>query len=199
MDPDNQNRQPYNVDKRQPAVGIHRKNSKWWLIPLIILLVLLGLLGLYALSDEMNDQPQNSQSTNDAEEATPANTNTTNDQPISDINVLLASDVGDLNSSQMVELNNARVVQVINDRAFTVGNEGDYRFALLSGALDAGAAENQVQVRSGQTAEIGGTIVRVTEDTAQLRADYDLSNEQAQALAANGYYILVESIELSNS
>lgn len=168
--------------------------SKWWVVPLIIVLLLLGMIGAYALMNEADDERSDTQSTQSqsstADEAQPAE-----NAPITEMSALLALSADTAQEGDRVAVQSATVAEVLNDRVFTVGENGQTQFALLSAPLDEGVAESNVQVEAGQTVMLRGQITTVPEDIMQLQNDYGLSEAQAQQLADKGFYVLVESIE----
>ncbi len=176
-----------------------RGSRRWlWLLPLL-LLPLLALL-YFANRDKGNDTAANNTGAAQTDD-----NDITNNQPgqqpagtVSDIATLLnVSDPGSV-VGKKVSVSNATVNSVIADRAFTVGTADEYVYAFLKEQLDNGGVEQAVQVRAGETRSIQCTVTKVPDDMTTLARDFELSEQQANQLKQQGFYISVDETTAAN-
>jgi hypothetical protein len=169
---------------------VARRSILWWIVPLLLLLLLsIGLLYYLMRRDGTANETQTN--TNAADNATTQTEGNQSSATITNLSALLGTSDPDSVIGKKVSLSGAIVDEVIGDRAFTVGAPTDHVYALLDDKLDAGQAEQAIVVKAGETRSIQGTIIKVPSDMSTLMDDFQLSQEQADALKKRGFYISV--------
>ena len=171
-----------------------------WLLPLLLLLLLgIGLLYYFLIyrNDDTANAPQaNTDSSNTSQQN--ETTEPTTDTIFNLASLLSSPDPNEL-IGQRVSLASATVDTVIGDKSFTLGSSTDYAYAMLSNQLNSGQTEQAVKVEAGETRSIEGVVVQAPTDTAQLMQDFQLSQEQADEIKEQGFYILVNQTGIATN
>jgi hypothetical protein len=188
------NDDPVAIDRRPPA----GRSILWWIVPLLSLL-LIGIGLLYYFMIYKNNQPASTAQTSNATPSTQSlQTQTTPAATVTDLATLLSSDSGSL-IGKKVSLSSAIVDQVIGDKSFTLGSPTDHIYALLSDRLNSGQTEQTVQIQAGEARSIEGAVIKAPSDMTDLISQLQLSEEQADELKNQGFYISVNQTSAVNN
>lgn len=132
---------------------------------------------------------------------TPSATNTATipSEPITNVTVITTTPNQQVLVDRQVKFTDVQVQSVVGDRTFWVGSNNNERlFVVLAEPLDAGAAENQVVVKSGQTLDLTG-MLRPMPTVQQAQQQWSLSPAEAQALQNQTLYLQAQQINRQES
>lgn len=161
-------------------------------VPLLLLLLLL-LLVLWFLFGRDTATEESQRTTVPMEATEQSRTDLPKENPVNSMEELLNPAEGKSLVGKTVDIKQAPVYTVIGDRSFTVGTSDDYAYALLAAPLDAGGAEERVEVTAGQPRLLSGTVKAVPADTQRLAEAFQLNQTQVQELKDRGYYVEVQA------
>ncbi len=174
------------VDRPSDQKGI------WRLILPLLLLFLLGIGLLYYFMNKKDNDAASITETNTSTSTTPSSDTQGNSGTITELSTLLATSDASSLIGKTVSLPSPTVDTVIGDKSFTLGSSTDHVYAILSDKLDAGQTEQAVRVKAGETRSIQGTVIKAPSDMANFMSQFQLSQDQADELKSQGFYISVD-------
>lgn len=167
-----------------------RKGRPWWLLLLPLLAIPL-LLWWFNRGDDDRGVARNTETEQEARTGAVggAGAAATGDELTDFLPVYGAENRGTY-ANRRVNVSDASVQRVLSDRMFTVGNgSGRELFVMLDSSLDAGGAENRVQIRPGQRLSMTGTLM--APPSAETRAErlQGLAQGEADQLMREQVYV----------
>ncbi len=197
-----------------------RRGIPWWIWLLIALAVAALIWLLFALlSDEWGENPaggegeagnapatttaQQGEATTAAQEGGAEAPATTDQQaaaagePITDVLVIVTEPDRQVLVGRQVQFAGVNVQSVVGDRTFWVGPSQDQQlFVVLDEELDASGAEGRVDVNTGQTIAITGTIRRLP-SVEEAQRQWGLSEATAAELENEEIFLSAERVQIT--
>ncbi|MEJ7708349.1 MAG: hypothetical protein WKF84_00430 [Pyrinomonadaceae bacterium] len=184
-------------------IPVERKSGLPWWLPLLALLGLL-LFGFLLMrgcndraavvntNDNINRNANSITNTSNANaRITTENTGTATGARVTDVNIFGSTTDKMSLVGRGVEVQNVKVNRVLSDHVFTVTSGSSELFVMLDESLDSGGGkERQIQARSGQLVNLGGTFQRVpNNETSGERGGGGLNAREYQQMANQQVYL----------
>jgi len=123
-------------------------------------------------------------------------TTTTTTEPIREVVVITETPDRQSLVGRRVEFTNVAVQEVNGDRTFWVGQSNNQRlFVVLDQGLDQGSAEQNVQIKTGQTLDLTGVLQPIPTAQQAQQQWQGLDAAEAQALSNQTVYLQVDKID----
>ena len=179
----------------QDTARLEGKSNKSWLW-VLLLLILLALVA-YAFTKTPKDDSQAIQNTVNNNQNTVQQQQQPQDTTIRNLTEATAGISAKTANGKRFELNNVRVTKFVGDTTFWVddGANGNI-FVQLQNNLDAGQAEQRVQIKEGQLINLAGTITSAPM-VDQAKTQWQLNDADAMNINNTGSYFLAERVSIS--